>query len=60
MGGYQVILSLLGCVEGGKGVKALVDGVIEACDQVVNLREEVISYRCVRAQTSTGPARRPD
>lgn len=47
MGNYQVILSLLGCVEGGKTVKALVDSVIEACDQVVNLREEIISYRYV-------------
>jgi hypothetical protein len=45
MGNYQVILSLLGCVEGGKAVKALVDSVIESCDQVVNLREEIISYR---------------
>ncbi|CDZ97852.1 hypothetical protein [Phaffia rhodozyma] len=45
MGSYQVILSLLGCLEGGRGVKNLVDSVIDACDAVTNLREEIIEYR---------------
>ncbi|KAL7413408.1 inositol hexakisphosphate-domain-containing protein [Mrakia frigida] len=45
MGNYSVILSLLGCLEGGKKVKVLVDAVIDACDAVTNLREEIIDFR---------------
>jgi hypothetical protein len=38
----------LGCLEGGKKVKALVDTVVDACDAVTNLRDEILDFR-VRA-----------
>ncbi len=45
MGNYQVILSLLSFLDKGKEIKTLVDHVIDSCDAVVNLREEVIKAR---------------
>ena len=44
-GSYQLILSLLGCIDNGLSVKKLVDRVINACDQVVNLRQEILVNR---------------
>jgi len=44
-GNYGVILSLLGCLDRGVSTKQLVDRVIDACDHVVNLREEIIVHR---------------
>jgi hypothetical protein len=44
-GNYQIILSLLGCIDNGLSVKRLVDRVINACDQVVNLRQEILVNR---------------
>ncbi|RPD74988.1 hypothetical protein L226DRAFT_508637 [Lentinus tigrinus ALCF2SS1-7] len=45
MGNYGVILSLLGCLEHGVKAKKLVDKVIDVCDHVVNLREEIFLNR---------------
>ncbi|KAI0749707.1 inositol hexakisphosphate-domain-containing protein [Daedaleopsis nitida] len=45
MGNYGVILSLLGCLEHGVRAKKLVDKVIDVCDHVVNLREEIFLNR---------------
>ncbi|KAI0330242.1 hypothetical protein GY45DRAFT_1323965 [Cubamyces sp. BRFM 1775] len=45
MGNYGVILSLIGCLEHGVKAKKLVDKVIDVCDQVVNLREEIFTNR---------------
>ncbi|TBU33470.1 inositol hexakisphosphate-domain-containing protein [Dichomitus squalens] len=45
MGNYGVILSLLGCLDHGIKSKKLVDKVIDVCDHVVNLREEIFINR---------------
>ncbi|KAI0768012.1 inositol hexakisphosphate-domain-containing protein [Trametes elegans] len=45
MGNYGVILSLLGCLEHGIKAKKLVDKVIDVCDHVVNLREDIFINR---------------
>ncbi|KAG1872156.1 inositol hexakisphosphate-domain-containing protein [Suillus subluteus] len=44
-GNYGVILSLLGCLDHGLQAKRLVDRVIDACDHVTNLREDVFTHR---------------
>lgn len=44
-GNYGVILSLLGCLDHGLQTKRLVDRVIDACDHVTNLREDIFTYR---------------
>jgi len=44
-GNYQIVLSLLGCIDKGLRVKQLVDRVINACDQVVDLRQEILVNR---------------
>ncbi|KAK4685163.1 hypothetical protein P7C73_g4998, partial [Tremellales sp. Uapishka_1] len=45
MGNYQIVLSLLSSLDNGREMKRLVDRVIDACDAVVNLRENVIEHR---------------
>ncbi|KAI0707157.1 inositol hexakisphosphate-domain-containing protein [Earliella scabrosa] len=45
MGNYGIILSLLGCLEHGVKAKKLVDKVIDVCDHVVNLREDIFLSR---------------
>ncbi|KAI9061062.1 hypothetical protein FKP32DRAFT_1576534 [Trametes sanguinea] len=45
MGNYGIILSLLGCLEHGIKAKKLVDKVIDVCDHVVNLREDIFTNR---------------
>lgn len=45
MGNYQVVLSLLSSLDHGRQMKRLVDQVIDTCDAVVNLRENVIDHR---------------
>lgn len=45
MGDYQIVLSLLSILDHGREEKHLVDMVIDNCDAVVNLRENVIEYR---------------
>ncbi|KAH7925850.1 hypothetical protein BV22DRAFT_1033556 [Leucogyrophana mollusca] len=44
-GNYGVILSLLGCLDHGLQAKRLVDRVIDACDHVTNLREDILIHR---------------
>ncbi|OCF37043.1 hypothetical protein I316_00947 [Kwoniella heveanensis BCC8398] len=45
MGSYQIVLSLLSSLDHGKQMKRLVDVIIDACDAVINLRENVIEHR---------------
>lgn len=45
MGNYGIILSLLGCLDDGLKAKKLVDKVIDSCDHVVNLREDILVHR---------------
>lgn len=45
MGNYQIVLSLLSSLDHGRELKRLVDMIIDDCDSVVNLRENVIEYR---------------
>ncbi|KAI0255159.1 inositol hexakisphosphate-domain-containing protein [Lactifluus subvellereus] len=45
MGNYAIILSLLGCLDDGLKAKKLVDKVIDSCDHVVNLREDILVHR---------------
>jgi hypothetical protein len=44
-GNYQCVLSLLGCIDNGFRVKQLVDTIINACDQVIDLRQEILVNR---------------
>jgi hypothetical protein len=53
-GNYGVVLSLLGCLEKGVEAKKLVDRMIDSCDHVVNLREEVFTHRVRYSLTSGG------
>ncbi|THH28320.1 hypothetical protein EUX98_g5857 [Antrodiella citrinella] len=53
MGNYGVILGLLGCLEHGLKAKKLVDKVIDACDQVTNLREEIFMNRVKYSLTTS-------
>ncbi|KAG9104343.1 hypothetical protein FRC06_003389 [Ceratobasidium sp. 370] len=52
MGNYGLMLSLLGCLEGGLHVKKLADRVIDSCDHVANLREEILAHRVDYSVTS--------
>ncbi|KAI9439769.1 inositol hexakisphosphate-domain-containing protein [Lactarius indigo] len=45
MGNYGIILSLLGCLDDGLKAKKLVDKVVDSCDHVVNLREDILVHR---------------
>ncbi|KAH9945040.1 inositol hexakisphosphate-domain-containing protein [Epithele typhae] len=45
MGNYGIILSLLGVLEHGTKAKKLVDSIIDVCDHVVNLREDIFLNR---------------
>ncbi|WVQ79454.1 hypothetical protein IAT38_001552 [Cryptococcus sp. DSM 104549] len=45
MGSYQIVLSLMSILDHGKQMKHLVDAVIDSCDAVINLRENVIEQR---------------
>ncbi|KAI0925517.1 hypothetical protein AcV5_008233 [Taiwanofungus camphoratus] len=53
MGNYGVILSLLGCLDHGLKSKKLVDRVIDSCDHVTNLREDVFVHRVKYSLTTT-------
>ncbi|GJE96251.1 inositol hexakisphosphate-domain-containing protein [Phanerochaete sordida] len=53
MGNYGIILSLLGCLEHGLKAKKLVDSVIDSCDQVTNLREDIFMHRIRYSLTSS-------
>ncbi|KAG8764126.1 hypothetical protein FRC11_004614 [Ceratobasidium sp. 423] len=52
MGNYGLVLSLLGCLEGGLHVKKLADRVVDSCDHVANLREEILAHRVDYSVTS--------
>ncbi|KAF9466586.1 inositol hexakisphosphate-domain-containing protein [Collybia nuda] len=52
MGNYGVILSLLGCLDHGLQAKKLVDRIIDATDQVTNLREDILIHRLKYSMTS--------
>ncbi|KAL7424934.1 hypothetical protein Q5752_000621 [Cryptotrichosporon argae] len=45
MGNYQIVLSLLSSLDHGRHIKRLVDTIIDSCDVVVNLRENVLEHR---------------
>ncbi|KAI0342721.1 hypothetical protein BDW22DRAFT_1357208 [Trametopsis cervina] len=61
MGNYGIILSLLGCIENGMKSKKLVDRVIDSCDQVTNLREDIFVHRIKYSlMTSTSEEVRED
>jgi hypothetical protein len=51
-GSYDVILSLLSCLDHGIQAKRLVDRVIDATDQVAHLREDILVNRLKYALTS--------
>ncbi|KZT67481.1 hypothetical protein DAEQUDRAFT_729142 [Daedalea quercina L-15889] len=53
MGNYGIILSLLGCLDHGLKSKKLVDRVIDSCDQVTNLREDIFTHRVRYSLTTT-------
>ncbi|KAF9648669.1 hypothetical protein BDM02DRAFT_3269263 [Thelephora ganbajun] len=53
LGNYSSILSLLGCLDDGFEAKKLADRVIDACDHVVHLREEIFKNRVKYSVTST-------
>ncbi|KAF8802506.1 hypothetical protein BYT27DRAFT_7196707, partial [Phlegmacium glaucopus] len=59
-GNYSVVLSLLGCLDRGLQAKKLVDRVIDATDQVTNLREDILTHRLRYALTSMDEARGED
>ncbi|KAF8734647.1 hypothetical protein AX14_003198 [Amanita brunnescens Koide BX004] len=52
IGNYGVILSLLGCLNHGLQAKRLVDRIIDATDQVTNLREDILINRLKYALAS--------
>nr|XP_018260510.1 uncharacterized protein I303_07432 [Kwoniella dejecticola CBS 10117]OBR82668.1 hypothetical protein I303_07432 [Kwoniella dejecticola CBS 10117] len=45
MGSYQIVMSLLSSLDHGRQMKRLVDAIIDSCDAVINLRENVIEHR---------------
>ncbi|KAF5327539.1 hypothetical protein D9619_004360 [Psilocybe cf. subviscida] len=60
LGNYGAILSLLGCLDHGLQAKRLVDRVIDATDQVTNLREDILIYRLKYSLTSMNEAQGED
>ncbi|KAG6856507.1 hypothetical protein H0H87_003700 [Tephrocybe sp. NHM501043] len=59
-GNYGIILSLLGCLDHGLQSKKLVDRIIDATDQVTNLREDILRYRLKYSLTSMEEAQGSD
>ncbi|EGO24423.1 hypothetical protein SERLADRAFT_438035 [Serpula lacrymans var. lacrymans S7.9] len=59
-GNYGTILSLLGCLDHGLQAKKLVDRVIDACDHVTNLREDIILYRIRYSLATTDETKREE
>ncbi|PCH42051.1 hypothetical protein WOLCODRAFT_119866, partial [Wolfiporia cocos MD-104 SS10] len=53
MGNYGIILSLLGCLDHGLQSKKLVDRIIDSCDHVTNLREDIFTNRVKYSLTTT-------
>ncbi|KAH7106320.1 inositol hexakisphosphate-domain-containing protein [Auriculariales sp. MPI-PUGE-AT-0066] len=52
LGNYGVVLSLIGCIDNGLETKRVVDEAVDLCDQVVNLREVILSHRVSYTLTS--------
>ncbi|KAG8928388.1 hypothetical protein FRC01_006011 [Tulasnella sp. 417] len=59
-GTYSLILGLLGCLDHGPDAKKLVDRVIDDCDHVVNLREDVLVHRIRYAVSNMDDKTRPE
>ncbi|KAF9510295.1 hypothetical protein BS47DRAFT_1373349 [Hydnum rufescens UP504] len=57
-GNYGIILSLLGCLDHGPFVKKVVDAVIDSCDHVLNLRENILEHRMRYSVTTMDDHRR--
>ncbi|KZT53703.1 hypothetical protein CALCODRAFT_439779 [Calocera cornea HHB12733] len=57
-GNFSVILSLLGFLDDGLKAKQLVDDVIDSCDHVINLREDILSLRVKYSLTSMDDKKR--
>ncbi|TFY82418.1 hypothetical protein EWM64_g1600 [Hericium alpestre] len=60
MGNYGIILSLLGCLDHGLKAKKLVDSIIDACDHVVNLREDILIHRIHYSLTTLDESNREE
>ncbi|GAA5953720.1 hypothetical protein JCM8115_004129 [Rhodotorula mucilaginosa] len=45
LGNYDIILSLLSCLDDGLTTKKVVDAIVDHCDAMVNLRESITEYR---------------
>ncbi|KAJ7649760.1 inositol hexakisphosphate-domain-containing protein [Roridomyces roridus] len=60
VGNYELILSLLGCLDHGQQAKKLVDRVIDATDQVINLREDILINYLKYSITGMDEAQRED
>ncbi|GAA6033114.1 hypothetical protein JCM8097_002951 [Rhodosporidiobolus ruineniae] len=45
LGNFDIILSLLSCLDDGSAVKRVVDAVVDRCEALVNLRESVLTHR---------------
>ncbi|KAJ7613946.1 inositol hexakisphosphate-domain-containing protein [Roridomyces roridus] len=60
LGNYDVILSLLSCLDHGVQAKRLVDRVVDATDQVINLREDILVNYLKYSMTSMDEAQREE
>ncbi|GAA5990599.1 hypothetical protein JCM11641_007799 [Rhodosporidiobolus odoratus] len=45
LGNFDIILSLLSCLDDGVAVKRVVDAVVDSSDAMVNLRESILTHR---------------
>ncbi|GAA6022381.1 hypothetical protein JCM10207_004746 [Rhodosporidiobolus poonsookiae] len=45
LGNFDIILSLLSCLDDGQAVKKVVDAVADHCDAMVNIRESILQSR---------------
>ncbi|KAH8925172.1 hypothetical protein BT69DRAFT_1307991 [Atractiella rhizophila] len=52
LGSYDVILSLLSVLDDGHSSKRVVDAVIDQCDLVINLRDQIVEERIQYALTA--------
>ncbi|EJU05109.1 hypothetical protein DACRYDRAFT_93438 [Dacryopinax primogenitus] len=58
IGNYSVVLSLLGFLDDGLKAKLVVDSVIDSCDHVINLREDILTLRVKYSLTSMDEKKR--
>ncbi|GAA5826021.1 hypothetical protein JCM11251_000094 [Rhodosporidiobolus azoricus] len=45
LGNFEIILSLLSCLDNAASTKAIVDAIVDATDAMVNLRESILIHR---------------